>query len=223
LILFFNPQSPLFLHQPIESFSLTPSGTRYKVFISKNYVVRFRDENPNLLRREAEFLQKLNHSLIPKVIWTGVVKKYPAMIENRLPGQTLDKVWRKLPAGSQNQIVQDIIKFIGYLRNQRNNYIYSVSMGRKYDRFFDYLTDGLKEKVNMIEKYTLTEKELKDILAIIQNLESQSIFQLAKVTLVHGDLMIHNLLSDGKRLTVVLDWEFALWGDPDFDLARLWY
>ena len=96
-------------------------------------------------------------------------------------------------------------------------------MGRKYDRFFDYLTDGLKEKVNMIEKYTLTEKELKDILAIIQNLESQSIFQLAKVTLVHGDLMIHNLLSDGKRLTVVLDWEFALWGDPDFDLARLWY
>lgn len=206
-----------------ETFSQAPSGTRYKVFTSKNYVVRFRDENPNLLKRETEFLQKLNYPLIPKVVWTGIVKKYPAMIENRLPGQTLDAVWRKLPTENQNQIIRDIIQFIGYLQNQRNKYIYSVNTGEKYEFFFDYLADGLKEKASTIEKYTQVEKVLKDILTIIQNPEAQYIFQQTKITLVHGDLIIHNLLTDGKCLTGVLDWEFALWGDPDYDLARLWY
>ncbi|HEV8627144.1 MAG TPA: phosphotransferase family protein [Acidimicrobiia bacterium] len=40
-------------------------------------------------------------------------------------------------------------------------------------------------------------------------------------SIVHGDVGLHNALSDGERLTAVLDWERAHLGDPVEDLAYL--
>jgi aminoglycoside phosphotransferase (APT) family kinase protein len=46
------------------------------------------------------------------------------------------------------------------------------------------------------------------------------------VALIHGDYRTGNYLVDEGRLTAVLDWEFARWGDPRQDLgwftARCW-
>ena len=46
------------------------------------------------------------------------------------------------------------------------------------------------------------------------------------LTLVHGDFRTGNYMVDGGRLTAVLDWEFAHWGDPREDIgwfiARCW-
>ncbi len=44
--------------------------------------------------------------------------------------------------------------------------------------------------------------------------------------LVHGDFRTGNYMVDAGRLTAILDWEFAHWGDPDEDIgwftARCW-
>ena len=40
-----------------------------------------------------------------------------------------------------------------------------------------------------------------------------------RVTLLHSDFRTGNYLVDGHGLTAVLDWEFAHWGDPHFDIA----
>ncbi len=46
------------------------------------------------------------------------------------------------------------------------------------------------------------------------------------LTLVHGDFRTGNYMVDDGRLTGLLDWEFAHWGDPDEDIgwltARCW-
>ena len=51
----------------------------------------------------------------------------------------------------------------------------------------------------------------------------RSLFTMASYSLAHGDLIIHNLLTDSEKLTGVLDWELALYGDSDYDLFRLYY
>lgn len=59
---------------------------------------------------------------------------------------------------------------------------------------------------------------------IINDPEIKKLFTITtKNVLVHGDLIIHNLLTDGKNLTGVLDWESGLWGDSDYDLFCLFY
>lgn len=48
----------------------------------------------------------------------------------------------------------------------------------------------------------------------------------AALTLVHGDFRTGNYMVDEGRLTAILDWEFAHWGDPREDIgwfiARCW-
>lgn len=40
-----------------------------------------------------------------------------------------------------------------------------------------------------------------------------------RVTLLHSDFRTGNYLIDARGLTAILDWEFAHWGDPHFDIA----
>jgi len=207
-----------------ENFLVAPSGTNYKVFFSDNYVIRFRDDNPKLLVREANFLKKLNHRLIPKVLWNGKIDELFFMVENRLSGQTMDLTWRSLSLSSKKDIVKQVVEFLQYQRTIIKNNIYSVKTGKKYKFFLDYLTDGIKQKIIDIKKFEQANKILEDLSLILNNSKIKNLFTTKiKITLVHGDLIIHNLLTDGKNLTGVIDWELALFGDPDYDLFRLLY
>lgn len=207
-----------------ENFGVAPNGTHYKVFLSNGYVVRFRDDNPKLLLREANFLKQLEHPLIPKVLWVGKINKSIAMVENRLNGKTINIVWKTLPKTNQINIINQIVQFLQYLQTQNRNYIYSVNAGKKYNNFLDYLTAAINRKTAMITKFKQANKLLNDLLLIINTTEDRSLFpDRKKMILVHGDLIIHNLLTDGRNLTGILDWELALFGDPDYDLFRLFY
>jgi hygromycin-B 4-O-kinase len=207
-----------------ENFEAVSSGTHHKVFLSNDYVIRFRDDNPKLLIREANFLKKLDHPLIPKVLWAGKINESIVVVENRLPGKTIDLLWKTLPKTRQINIVKQIVQFLQYLKTQTRNYIYSVNTGKKYNNFSDYLTDNLKQKITKIKKFKQANKILKDLLSVIEKPEVKNLFSDGeRITLVHGDLIIHNLLADGKNLTGVLDWELALFGDLDYDLFRLFY
>jgi aminoglycoside phosphotransferase (APT) family kinase protein len=48
----------------------------------------------------------------------------------------------------------------------------------------------------------------------------------AEATLIHRDFRTGNYMVKGARLTAILDWEFACWGDPFFDIgwfmAKCW-
>lgn len=207
-----------------ESFIPASNGTNYKVFISNNYVIRFRDDNTNLLLREVKFLKQLDHVLIPKILWFGEIDKLFFMVENRLPGKTMNLVWKNLSENNKNNIIKQIIQFLQYQKTQTKNYIYSVKTGKKYKIFIDYFMDGIKQKITTIKKHRQADNLLKSLLLIINNKALRKLFSIkSKVSLVHGDLITHNLLTNNKKLTGVIDWESASWGNPEYDLYRLFY
>lgn len=43
---------------------------------------------------------------------------------------------------------------------------------------------------------------------------------LERPRLVHGDLGSQNLLTDGRRITGLIDWSLSLYGDPLYDIAN---
>lgn len=207
-----------------ESFEAASNGTHHKVFLSNRYVIRFRDKNPKLLLREADFLKQLSHPLIPKVLWSGEIDESTAMVENRLPGKTINTVWRTLPKANQMRIVKQVVEFLQYLKTQANNHIYSVNTGKKYDNFSGYLTDNIEQKIDRIKRFKQANKLLESLLLVIEGSEVENLFSSRKIiTVVHGDLIIHNLLTNGRDLTGVLDWELALFGNPEYDLFRIFY
>ena len=56
-----------------ENFKPALDGTNYKVFLSQNYVIRFRDDNQQLLSREVDFLKQINHPLVQSVLWASKI------------------------------------------------------------------------------------------------------------------------------------------------------
>jgi aminoglycoside phosphotransferase (APT) family kinase protein len=61
-----------------------------------------------------------------------------------------------------------------------------------------------------------------DLCAALAQALEQPAWRSPNVCLVHGDAGIHNLLWEG-RITALLDWEWAGWGDPLIDLAWVWW
>lgn len=206
-----------------ERFVVAPSGTNYKVFISDNYVIRFRDDNSELLLREVNQIKQLDHPLIPKILWSDKVGETFFMIENKLPGQTIDLVWKNLSVNNKDNILKQVIGFLQYQKTQTKDFVYSIKTGKRYESFLDYLVDDIEQKVIRIKKFEQTKNIIEELLLIINNSEIRGLFISEEISLVHGDLIIHNLLTDGKNLTGVLDWELALWGDSGYDLFRLFY
>ena len=41
--------------------------------------------------------------------------------------------------------------------------------------------------------------------------------------LVHGDFGSYNMLADSHRVTALIDWDLALFGDPLYEVANLFF
>ena len=204
-----------------ESFKSAESGTIHNVFLSKIYVIRFRQQDKDILKRESELLKSLNHLLIPRVLASGTIEDSFYIIENRLRGENINLVWKNLSKNNQASICQSLIGFLKFLRKQNKNEIFSIRYGKKYKNFYDYLVEDIEKKEAVIRKFPQAQKMLKRILKVLKDSEAKKVFLGANKTLVHGDLIFHNLLTDGKTLTGTVDWERALFGDPDYDIFRL--
>jgi aminoglycoside phosphotransferase (APT) family kinase protein len=82
----------------------------------------------------------------------------------------------------------------------------------------------LEIKIAKIKKFKQADGLLENLLLIIKNLNNQHLSSVkVRTTLIQGDLIIHKLLTENGSLTGVIDWELALWGDPDYDFLRLLY
>lgn len=202
-----------------EVFLRAESGTIHKVFISKNYVLRLRTEDQEILGREVDLLNKVRAKLIPKVLAFGKVDNASYAIENKLVGKNINLVWKNLDDKQRKILSHQLINFIKYLKTQKKDSVYSVKTGKNYDNFYDLLTDGLSDKLKVINGFKETSNIVEELSSIVKG--KKHLFIDSLTTLVHGDLVFHNLLTERGKLTGVLDWELALYGDPDYDIFRL--
>lgn len=66
-----------------ERFVRAQHGTHHAVFLSEQYVIRSRVQDKNIVAREALFLSEVQHALVPKTIWDGMLGTSYVMLENR--------------------------------------------------------------------------------------------------------------------------------------------
>jgi aminoglycoside phosphotransferase (APT) family kinase protein len=82
----------------------------------------------------------------------------------------------------------------------------------------DYLFLNLAEHIGCcLDMGVISSQESKRIEKAFEI--SRDILAGARSHLLHGDLGHHNVFTDGRRITAIIDWEDCLCGDPVFDLA----
>jgi hygromycin-B 4-O-kinase len=85
--------------------------------------------------------------------------------------------------------------------------------------FFDEHTEGFhKDWTNLYTDSFLEKSLFEEGLTAMLELSSYS---PSEPYLVHGDFHLGNMISNGKEVTGIVDWEMAMYGDFMFDLAGL--
>ena len=188
----------------------------YKVQTNnRTYFIRLGNQLAEVLgidrEKELHFLMKISGlDICPQLIYSDVnrgILVFP-FLDNIRPYGKINGVW----SDDQEKVINNIIAFL-----------------KKYHSIVCFDPDQKPYHFDILEKYLTECKKASAILPcsteylfkIINKakilLEKQKKYPLV---LCHNDLYWANFLDDKKK-TWLIDWEYADWGDPFFDLASI--
>ncbi|MDF2593246.1 MAG: aminoglycoside phosphotransferase [Clostridia bacterium] len=193
----------------------------------KPYVVHFRKSRESL--DKADYMYKFygDKLPIPPVVMSGESNEVFFNISNKAEGRPvssysvpeqkiiLDDLAKHYT--NMSQIILDPSKGFGLISPEGT--ACSKSWGEVIAGFFKEDQEGFYKDWTKLYKESFLEKSLfeEGYLAMMELIKySPNIPHL-----VHGDFHLGNILSDGKQVTGIVDWELSMYGDFMFDLAIL--
>ncbi|KAK0439205.1 kinase-like domain-containing protein [Armillaria borealis] len=148
---------------------------------------------------------------VPKVWLHFRWKQLDYIVMQRMPGQCLDSIWPSLPDESKEIIVEQLAKYVHEVRSipsPAGTQICSVLGGpiRNYRMYDDGNTGPFRdeEHLNLQLRCRHPVGESVPIVAVAHAKPHPLVF-------THGDLMAHNVMVQGTRVTAIIDWECAGW------------
>ena len=149
------------------------------------------------------------------------------MIMEALPGKTLQEFTRTGSMEHEKKLIKETGKYValihqvhpkgfGFFDNQKAK-LDGILQGQ-YEQFKDHIYAALDEDLSfLIEYHVLT----KDQSLMIQRIfdKNQPLMNCKKPSLIHNDIADWNLLSDGKHITGIIDWDECFAGDPVMDFS----
>lgn len=210
-------------------------GLREASGAERELIVRKSDRNPMVLH--GTFLIENEYALVKAVSSTGYPAPKPLWLGTNLPGvdasfYVMEKLPGRVPGsflgGPESGISEALLldmaaqlarlhaipldRFAGYIREHDDPALLSGS-----------ITDCYRRSVEAWATYAAKIEHLPSPFAsfmrdwLLRNLPQDS----RRPVLVHGDFNVHNLLVADDRVTGVLDWECAMFGAPEQDLAYI--
>lgn len=161
---------------------------------------------------------------IPEVIQIGHINEQHAFcITRRVSGLTLQDVNHKTIQQLLQPTTDVWFALQEYDLSPSSSYGDFDANGQgKYATWREYLLSILNTAPSYqgLAKNHIDQALLNDIIAIFT-----SFVQYCPEVhhLVHGDFGSNNILTDGTRITAILDWDCAKYGDPLFDVATAYF
>lgn len=205
-----------------EDFRKAEKGTRSTVFLSDSFVVKI-NKNLTVLKNESEVLKMLDLDVAPAFVDFYIIRDFGVLIEKKLEGRAIDDVWKSINIADKDKIVADIAGTVHKINQHKKDYFWSAQFDTKFKTYKDLLFYKFKLYQKRIFENKLSHKLFLEIANDIPEEKVDKTFGQIEPTLLHGDLIMHNLLTDLRRLTGILDWEYVQYGDPFYDLARVIY
>jgi hygromycin-B 4-O-kinase len=188
-----------------------------------DYVVRINQSIDGFTKDQFVYRRFTSPGLpIPAVLDVGHLDGAHAFcVSGRLPGRRLHDV----DAAHLSQLVDPTVQLMATIAaaDMRGTHGFGRfdSTGiAPYARWHDFLT-GIADP----ERYDWVQAGRTAHMPMVHTL-CRLVAQLAaqcpeERRLIHGDFGSYNVLTDGQRITAVLDWDRALFGDPLYDVANL--
>ena len=165
---------------------------------------------------------------IPRVVAFGVADDEWYAISERLPGVTLSGLPTEERDGLFPVMVETLVTISNVDISASHGFGDWDGTGNgRHERWADYLAQIMEDEpegyyANWHAMFDETFLERGVYEAVYRKMMGLIAFCPDTRALIHNDLQFENVLSDGRRITGVIDWANSLFGDPLYDVAR-WF
>lgn len=194
--------------------------------INGEWVVKVNMRDPDLPKsgREAFCLARAGQQglPVPKLIALDTSQEilpYSYMMMSRLSGQTLHSIWPGLPASQQQFLIDEAAQLLNQMHEIQFPAFGNVpGTGTVYAQWPDYVSATLESHIWKAQTCCVMDDKTADQIRV----RAADLLPVLEIggfpALVHADFHLGNLLSDGHRITGIIDFEWAIAGDPEWDL-----
>ncbi|MFD1429357.1 phosphotransferase family protein [Lacticaseibacillus mingshuiensis] len=151
------------------------------------------------------------------------------MLQRYLPGQPLSALMEKgpLPDALQNQLGQAVAR-IHQVTAPTQQFgrvaLMAADLGERFATWGAFLTHEILTTASRLVACGLLTGDQAAMLGDLFRREEEALNEVAEPHLVHADLWSGNVLvsEDGTRIVSAIDFDRAIWGDPEFDFSPTW-
>ncbi|WP_256256363.1 phosphotransferase family protein [Paenibacillus sp. BC26] len=200
------------------------------VFINDHYVVRvnvrdvelpkFDNEQQALLMMKSEgipvpdvYVYDNSHEHLP----------YEILITSKIPG--ID-IWKASEAATDESKIKMayesgvlLAKIHGIWRDKFGEL--ALSSSNQYDSWQQYLIEGIEQRTNRCLKLGILNPEEAERYVFVFKRVTGLFSEISTASLVHNDYHFANMLCADGEITAILDMEWSIAGDPEFDFKGL--
>ena len=151
----------------------------------------------------------------------------PYIIVSRMHGRVLQSRWNRMKPDDRRQLSHEAGVLLGKIHEVRFPLFGDIDgttfgCSSSWDHYI--LGEARSALAECEELCLMDRREARQILDLYER--NREVFAEVRCSaLVHNDFHLGNLMFAGKRITGTLDFEFAIAGDPEFDLKQMyqWY
>lgn len=199
------------------------------VFVNESWVVRFnaRDIQLPKFQREKKSFEVLKGIVpVPELVVFDDSKKlapYDYMICKKITGKNLEKEWPALSESDRLSLAQQAGKILRKIHSVGTQEFGELSDQGPFPQtksWADYIRFTLNYHLKEASELQLfSPDELQGFLNFFEQRE-KVLLKINASQMVHGDFHFGNLLFSENKITGVLDFEWALCGDPLMDICN---
>jgi Ser/Thr protein kinase RdoA (MazF antagonist) len=202
---------------------LTSSKRNLCFFVNDTFVVKFNtkdDGSPKFRCDQYAYTHLARQQLpVPDILVldeTHLLTPYDVFIVTRLPGQSLVTSWRLLPEAQLNKLI--------YAAGQHLARVHSCTFptfGRlrepKYASWAAFVREMVEIYLVPARQLNLLSPEMDERLERSLDRAMKDLADIDRGALVHRDFHYGNVLHNDGRISGLIDFEWALSGDPAYD------
>jgi aminoglycoside phosphotransferase (APT) family kinase protein len=179
-----------------------------------------RDNAFERLARETDLLRNLEGKLpVPHVIAFGEFEGFTYQVQTFVPGQKAYSVWKYLRPVEQERLVVSLVEALRILHGIQHPAFGWFSLpAQQVSTWEEFLTAKFNQTIEEIKALNLRMVPGSIEMAAEYFEANKSVLQSGVPCLVHSDLSLVNFLVHRKKLSGILDFEYAMRAPRDYEL-----
>lgn len=192
----------------------------------KEFILRIYPKHDWKAEKERYVYDLISHHIkipIPKIYLIDDSKKlinYSYAILSKIYGVELDKAYKKTGNKNLLTIAGEYLAKIHSIKMPAFGWITNNGISPKFKRWTDFLEYDLDEKLTKLSKVKIFQKDIITQSRIYFSRNREQLEILDKPCLLHKDYHFSHILSDGNKITGIIDVEWAIAGHNELDIAK---